>query len=354
VSPRFDAIVAGSHLRYDGVWQRPQQLLSRFAQRIPVLFVEEPFTATADANEFIEHGALTVLRPLRVRPDFNGVDARTLEGVRTWLGQRVPLIWLLTPMMLPLAGTPSRAALVYDCMDELSAFRFAPAALAPLEQELLREADLVFAGGRTLYENRRAYGEKVRLYPSGVDFAHFASAQRGPAHALFAPLERPIAGYFGVIDERIDLAILRALAGGGIHTVVIGPLSKLDPRELPRSPHLHFTGLVGYERLPSFLAGFDVAILPFARNEATRSISPTKTPEYLAARKPVVSTPLSDVMASYAEVVRFAPTPEAFVEACLIAASTPDATRLQRGESLARKAGWDEIVAAMWADLGKL
>ncbi|HTV73094.1 MAG TPA: hypothetical protein VME66_05285, partial [Candidatus Acidoferrales bacterium] len=296
MSARFEAIVAGSHLRYDGVWQRPQHLLARLARHVPVLLVEEPFTATAEANEYREHDALTVLRPLRKRPEFDGVDMQTLEAVRMWLGERSALFWLTTPMMLPLADLPARTALVYDCMDELSAFRFAPPALAQRERDLLREADLVFAGGRTLYENRRAYGEKVRLYPSGVDFAFFASAQRVAAHRLFTPLERPIAGYFGVIDERIDLEILAALAGGPLQTVMIGPLAKLDPRDLPRSPHLHFTGQIAYERLPAFLAGFDVAIMPFARNEATRSISPTKTPEYLAGRKPVVSTPLTDVV----------------------------------------------------------
>jgi UDP-galactopyranose mutase len=350
VSGRFGAAVAGSHLRHDGVWQRPHHVLSRIATRVPVLFVEEPFTALHDANEFIEHGPFTVLRPLRREPAFDDVDAVTLRGVREWLAGRVPLVWLYTPMMLGLAGL-ERAGLVFDCMDELSAFRFAPPQLPQREAELLERADIVFAGGRALYESRRGYGPKVHLYPSGVDFERFAAAQTIAPHALFAMLDRPVFGYFGVIDERIDLAIPAELARRRLHTIMVGPLAKIDPRELTHSPHLHFTGRIAYERLPSFLAGFDVALMPFARNAATRSISPTKTPEYLAGRKPVVSTPIPDVVAAYGDVVRFAETPETFADACETAASRSEPERLQRGEALARAASWDVIVAAMWADV---
>jgi UDP-galactopyranose mutase len=347
VSGRFGAVVAGSHLRHDGVWQRPQQVLSRIATRVPVLFVEEPFTALQDANAFIEHGSFTVLRPLRREPNFDEVGAVTLRGVRQWLAGRVPLVWLYTPMMLQLAAL-ERAGLVYDCMDELSAFRFAPPQLQERETELLARADLVFAGGRALYESRRSYGAKVHLYPSGVDFERFAAAHTIAPHALFAMLDRPVFGYFGVIDERIDFAILAELADRRLHTIMVGPLAKIDPRVLKHSPHLHFTGRIAYERLPSFLAGFDVALMPFARNGATRYISPTKTPEYLAGRKPVVSTPVPDVVAAYGEVVRFAETPEAFADACEAAASRHDLERLARGEALAHAASWDAIVSSMW------
>jgi UDP-galactopyranose mutase len=352
MKPPLEAIVAGSHLRYDGVWQRPQQLLTRMAARVPVLYVEEPFTAAHDENEFIEHGLLTVLRPLRRRPDFAVVDEETLRAVQGWLATRTPLVWLYTPMMLQLARL-RRTALVYDCMDELAAFRFAPPDLPAREADLLKDADLVFAGGRALYESRRSAGEKVRLYPSGVDFEWFAAAQTVAPHPLFEMLERPICGYFGVIDERIDLGILTELARRGVHTIMIGPLAKIEPRDLPRSPYLHFTGQVAYERLPAFLAGFDVALLPFALNGATRFISPTKTPEYLAGRRPVVSTPVPDVVAAYTDVVSFAQTPADFAGACEAAAENVDTDRLDRGEMLARQAGWDAIVSAMWTDIAQ-
>jgi glycosyltransferase involved in cell wall biosynthesis len=351
VNGHFGAVVAGSHLRHDGVWQRPQQVLSRIATRVPVLFVEDPFIAQQDANAFIERGPFTVLRPLRRGSNIDvDVDEMTLRGVQQWLAGRVPLVWLYTPMMVRLASL-GRAGLVYDCMDELSAFRFAPPQLRERETELLKRADLVFAGGRTLYERRRAYGPKVHLYPSGVDFERFAAAQRIAPHALFALLDRPVFGYFGVIDERIDLTILAEFSRRRLHTIMVGPTAKIDPRELPHSPYLHFTGQVAYERLPSFLAGFDVALMPFAQNDATREISPTKTPEYLAGRKPVVSTPVPDVVATYGEVVRLAETPEAFADAGEAAASRPDPQRLQRGEALARAASWEAVVAGMWADI---
>jgi UDP-galactopyranose mutase len=281
---------------------------------------------------------------------FDEVDEVTLRGVQQWLAGRAPLVWLYTPMMLRLAALEP-AGLVYDCMDELSAFRFAPPQLRERETELLEQADLVFAGGRALYESRRGYGPKVHLYPSGVDFDRFAAAQTIAAHPLFAMLERPVFGYFGVIDERIDLAILAELARRRLHTIMIGPLAKIDPRDLKHSPYLHFTGQIDYERLPSFLAGFDVALMPFARNDATRSISPTKTPEYLAGRKPVVSTPVPDVVAAYGDVVRFAQTREAFADACEAAASRPDPERLERGVTRARAASWDAVVTRMWADI---
>ncbi|MGH7706735.1 MAG: amine oxidase, partial [Vulcanimicrobiaceae bacterium] len=182
----IEAIVAGSHLRFDGVRQRPQQLLTRLAERVPVLFVEEQFAAATDAEEWVKHGALTVLRPLRANADGTQIDAATLAAVRAWLGGRCALTWLYTPMMLPLADAEPGAPIVYDCMDDLASFRFAPAALGAREPALLDRATLIFAGGRTLYERRRAAGPRVRLYPSGVEFERFVQAQTLAPHPLAA------------------------------------------------------------------------------------------------------------------------------------------------------------------------
>jgi glycosyltransferase involved in cell wall biosynthesis len=349
----FECVVVGSHLRFGGIWQRPQQLLTRLARRVPVLFIEEPFSGAADRDDFERHGTLTVLRPVRRTLGAERIDARTLEAARVWAAGRRALVWLYTPMMLALAGEFGDAPLVYDCMDELAAFAFAPPEMHAREQALLARADLVFTGGRSLYERRRGLGEKVKLYPSGVEFQHFARAATLPPHPLFAHLTGPVWGYFGAIDERLDLDVLAALAELEGHLVLVGPVVKISPALLPRRANVHFTGLLDYELLPAFLAGFDVAIMPFARNEATANISPTKTPEYLAGGKPVVSTPIADVVADYADVVAIAATPEAFARACR-EALPPDPRRIARGVERARSAGWDAIVAAMWSDLAAI
>jgi UDP-galactopyranose mutase len=218
------------------------------------------------------------------------------------------------------------------------------------ERALCARANLIFAGGRSLYESRRALGAKVRLYPSGVEFEHFAAARELAPHPLLANVPHPICGYAGAIDERIDFAAVEAVADAGAQVAMIGPVVKIDPRDLPRRTDVHFTGQLPYAELPALLAGIDVALMPFALNEATRSISPTKTPEYLAAGKPVVSTPVADVVAGYGEVVRIAEGPAAFAREA-VAALEPDPARVARGTELARNAGWDALVTRMWNDI---
>jgi UDP-galactopyranose mutase len=348
----FDCIIVGSHLRFDGVWQRPQHIVTRLAQRVPVLFVEEPFAAATDGDEPEPAGwpGVEVLRPRRRGAGDERIDARTVAAARTWVGDRRPLVWLYTPMMSALADAFPAAPVVYDCMDDLAAFAFAPPAMRERERALLARADLIFAGGGSLYEKRRALGAKVRRYPSGVEFEHFAAARSLPPHPLFANLPHPICGYAGAIDERIDFEAVEALADLDAQVALIGPVVKIDPRTLPRRTNVHFTGQLPYADLPALLAGIDVALMPFALNEATASISPTKTPEYLAAGKPVVSTPIADVVADYGDVVTIAADPAAFARACL-AAAAPDPARTERGSERARNAGWDALVTRMWKDI---
>ncbi len=350
---KVEAIVAGSHLRFDGVWQRPQQLLSRIAERVPVLFVEEPFAAGAERNVTFEAHGITVLRPFRRAPGDVRLDAATIEAARCWLGQRKAAVWLYTPMMLELACAFGDAPLVFDCMDDLASFAFAPPEMRARERTLLAQAGLIFAGGRSLFEKRREAGQRLKLYASGVEFERFSAARTVAPHPLFGPLAGPVFGYIGVIDERLDLDVVRALAARDCHLVFVGPVVKIDPAVLPRAPNVHFTGQVPYAALPRFLAGFDVALLPFARNAATANISPTKTPEYLAAGVPVVSTPIADVIADWGDLVRVAATPETFAAACF-AALVPDAGTRASGVARARAAGWDTIAAAMWRDLEEL
>jgi UDP-galactopyranose mutase len=347
---KIEALIAGSHLRFDGVWQRPQQLLSRIAKRVPVLFVEEPFAAGDERDATFERGEITVLRPFRRAPGDARIDAATIEAARRWLGTRRGALWLYTPMMLDLAAAFGEAPLVFDCMDDLASFDFAPAGMRERERALLARADLIFAGGRSLYEKRQKAGERLKLYPSGVEFELFAKTAALEMHPLVAALDRPVFGYVGVIDERLDLAVVRELARRECQIVFLGPVSKIDPAVLPRAPNVNFTGPVPYLELPSFLAGFDVALLPFARNAATANISPTKTPEYLAAGLPVVTTPIADVVRDWGDVVQVAQTPGEFADACF-AALTPDRARRERGRERAKMVTWDAIADAMWRDL---
>ena len=352
-------LVVGSHLRWDGVRQRPHHVLTRLSQNLPVIFVEEPFFVDdRDERDEIRHdGAVTICHPERSEAksrDRPYVDGRTIETVRALVGDATPIVWLYQPMMLELAGAFPGSPLVYDCMDDLAAFAFAPRKMREREKTLLERTDLVFCGGRTLYEHRKRFGEKVRLCPSGVEYNRFADARELAPHSAVAALAPPRFGYLGVIDERIDLALIASLAEDASRNVVmVGPLAKIDPALLPRSANVHFTGMLPYATLPSILAGLEVALMPFAQNDSTRSISPTKTLEYLAAEVPVVSTPVADVMTDYRDVVTIADGEE-FVRACARDAVSPNRARLSRGGEIARTHGWDAIAEQMWDDLRRI
>jgi UDP-galactopyranose mutase len=237
-------------------------------------------------------------------------------------------------------------AVVYDCMDELSAFAGAPPELRMRERELFARADVVFTGGQSLYEAKRSSHENVLAFPSSVDVAHFGRARQitgDPADQ--AALGRPRIGFFGVIDERMDYELLRGVAKARPewNLILIGPTAKVDPATLPRSANLHYLGAKTYEQLPDYIAGWDVAMLPFARNEATRFISPTKTPEYLAAGKPVVSTSIRDVVRPYGQqgLARIADTVEEFVAAVAAALREDPVERIRAADAFLTHMSWD-------------
>ncbi len=295
-----------SHLRWDFVFQRPQHLLSRAARRMRVFFFEEPM--------WVEHGEAALLTrttaegvvvvqcrlPWGADPDAE--QRHLLDRLMAEQGIVAPVLWYYTPHALAFSGHVPGQVVVYDCMDELSAFAGADPALPALERALLARADLVFTGGHSLFEAKRALHGAVHLFPSGVDVAHFAPAREGlPDPAAQRGVGRPRAGFFGVIDERLDLGLLDAVAAlrPGVQFVMVGPLAKLDASALPRRANLHWVGAASYAELPGFVGNWDVALMPFALNAATRFISPTKTPEYLAAGRPVVSTPVADVVRTY-------------------------------------------------------
>jgi hypothetical protein len=312
-----DGVICFSHLRWDFVYQRPQHIMSRMAQRYPVWFVEEPVVFEGELPRLDLRGeapGLTVVVPRL--PANSGLNRRVLEKKLLDLlvaNEQLQhyLLWFYTPMSLHSAPRLAPLATVYDCMDELSAFRGAPASLELAERALLLRSDVVFAGGSSLYEAKRRLHRSVHLFPSSVDATHFRRAR----DALVEPdaqreIPHPRIGFFGVVDERFDTALLgeAATARPDFQFVVIGPVVKIDPNELPRRANIHYLGRQAYVDLPAFLAHWDIAMMPFALNASTRYISPTKTPEYLAGGRLVVSTAIRDVVANYggSDVVKIA------------------------------------------------
>ena len=320
-------LVCLSHLRWNFVYQRPQHLMSRFARKQRVFFIEEPLFSD-HCNPHCE---------LRSAPDGvvvavphlpTGLNPEECERMQKNLLDQVfedhniknYILWFYTPMALGFASHLNPLVTIYDCMDELSAFKGAPPALQLRELDLFSRADVVFTGGQSLFEAKCKQHENVHAVPSSVDAHHFGQARRmmvEPADQVSIP--QPRIGFFGVLDERLDLELIEQTARlkPDWHFVFLGPVVKINFHQLPQLPNIHFLGSKSYQELPCYLAGWEVAILPFARNESTRFISPTKTPEYLAAGKPVVSTSIRDVIRPYADrqLVQIADTPKDFVNA---------------------------------------
>jgi len=350
--PATPVLVVFSHLRWGFVFQRPQHLLSRLAGRWRVLFVEEPMHTDGPARlEARHHGPhLTVLVPHTpaAAPGFHDDQLALLQPlIASYLDTehlRVDVAWLYTPMALPLLQAVAPTCVVYDCMDELSAFKGAPRQLRQRESALLKQAALVMAGGPSLYEVRRDRHHNVHCIPSAVDAAHYSPARLQPgsthdqqAQALQGALPRPRLGFFGVIDERLDLSLVSTVADAHPEWTVlmVGPVVKIDPAGLPQRPNIHWLGMQPYERLPYLLADWDLCLMPFALNEATQFISPTKTLEYMAGDKPVVSTPVRDVISLYGDAVSVAAGAQEFLRACeRVLAETP-AQRCQRAMTMA-------------------
>jgi glycosyltransferase involved in cell wall biosynthesis len=319
-------LICLSHLRWGLVFQRPQHLMTRFARERRVFFFEEPLRQGQQLHLHQERDAsgvwiLTPHVPAELPPaDVTAAVRTLLDAFLHEKSSREYVLWYLTPMALAFSRHLTPVATVFDCMDELSGFAFAPADLVEREAELLSRADVVFTGGRSLYEAKRTRHPRVFCHPSSVDVNHFARARSAPPDpADQAALPRPRIGYAGVIDERMDVLLMHAIANRrpDWQLVLVGPVVKIDPGSLPSTPSVHALGGRPYAELPAYLAHWDVALLPFAHNDATRYISPTKTPEYLAAGLPVVSTSVADVVQPYGAsgFVSIADGADAFVEA---------------------------------------
>ena len=354
-------LICFSHLRWDFVFQRPQHLMTRFAAARTVIYWEEPVGAPEGASARLAtrvDPASGVVVATPEIPDGTTPEAR-LQMLRDMLDQLLAPVsseivrWYYTPMMLDFSRHLHAACTVYDCMDELANFKFAPPELHALERELLEAADLVFTGGYSLYEAKRNLHPNIHPFPSSVDRAHFAKARGEIAEPEDqAALPHPRLGFYGVVDERMDLDLLAAIADArpDWSLAIVGPVVKIDWADLPRRPNLHYLGGKSYDELPTYLAGWDVALMPFAINESTRFISPTKTPEYLAGGKPVVSTPIVDVGRHYGhlEGVAIADTYEGFIEACDRALALPKAGPwLEAVDTAMVELSWERTFAQM-------
>lgn len=322
----FSDLICFSHLRWDFVFQRPQHLLTRFAKQYRVFYIEETIFSH-EPDSFSLRKTPENVWVVNLNIHHHGTESEMRVRQQNLLSQLFEIaaikdyiFWFYTPMPVFISEHLHPKMIIYDCMDELKAFKSAPTALTEREPLLFQKADLVFTGGFSLYHAKKGLHHNIHPFPSSIDKAHFGEARRleeEPADMELIP--HPRFGFFGVIDERFDIPLLRnvATAKPDWHFVIVGPVAKISHHDLPHLPNIHYLGNKSYSELPQYLAGWDIAMVPFARNESTKFISPTKTPEYLAAGCPVISTSITDVVDPYGKMnlVQIADSPEEFIAA---------------------------------------
>ncbi len=357
-----------SHLNWDHVWQRPQHLMSRFTQHCRVIYVDPPeIVAGVEQSYLQERGGANRVRVVRpIFPDhlldtpghsFRDLWLRFLPTLLDDVGPNF-ILWVFSPLTDYLvAAAKDRARLVvYDCMDDLASFRDGTEAMRLREAQLLGLVDVVFTGGRSMYEARKDRHAHVHCFPSGVDVEHYRQVESSTTQipVAVADIPQPRLGYFGVLDERIDWELIAAIAEQcpRWQWLLVGPTVKVKQDDLPTGPNIHYLGQQSYSDLPAFLKSFDIATMPFALNDATRFISPTKTLEYLAGGKDVVSSSVPDVVATYQHIVTIVDGVDGWIAAVgqLLAASAAErGVRRQQAQSLLESGSWDGIAARMWS-----
>lgn len=347
------------------MYQRPQHLMSQWGAASHVALFEEPHFVNSDTATLArsEGGpGVTVLTPMLPHglseQEVLSTQRRLLDDYLAESGISSYVCWYYTPMALRFTSHLRPSVVVYDCMDELSAFQGAPPEMVEQERRLFELADVVFAGGNSLFESKRVQHHNVHLFPSSIDQSHFARAREPMADPEDQQcIPHPRIGFYGVLDERLDTQLLKNLAAlrPDWHIVLLGPVVKIREEDLPRADNLHYLGSKSYSDLPRYLAGWDVAILPFARNASTRFISPTKTPEYLAAGKPVVSTPIQDVVQPYGEMglVRIASTAEEFAEAIAASLRPKDPSQSRRVDEFLAGMSWTKTFNSMLKEISR-
>lgn len=348
-----------SHLRWDFVFQRPQHLLTRIAQSNRVFYIEEPIienieegylNESSKGNIFIVTPHLPLKNSTRKN---NSYFNKLLKDFFIIHNVNLYIFWYYTPMAMNYSKEFSPALIIYDCMDELSKFAGAPKGLLRNEKRLFSSADIVFTGGRSLYEHKKKKHQNIYCFPSSIDADHFAKSKfitREPADQTSIP--SPRIGFFGVVDERLDIQLLDGISKlrPDWNYIIIGPIVKINPDVLPKRQNIHYLSSKRYEELPEYLSGWDVAMILFAKNDATRFISPTKTPEYLAAGKPVVSTSIKDVVYPYGKLglVHIADKADDFVAAVELALKQiDDKNWLTKTEAFLETNSWDKTWGKM-------
>ncbi len=344
----YDMIVF-CHLRWDFVFQRPQHLINRLSQSYKILMVEEPIVY-AEGEKYTAHikhitDRITVLQPrVDTINEIGDVIKKHLSS------NTIPIGWFYSAAFVPVFEKIKFCKIIYDCMDELALFKGASQQLISQEKELILKADLVFTGGKSLYESKRHFKTSTYCFPSSVDREHFDIANKNaevPNEIAYLP--KPIIGYYGVIDERIDYLLLEETAreNPDCSFVMIGPLAKITAEELPQNPNLYFLGMRDYNQLPAYLGSFDIAMMPFAMNDATKYISPTKTLEYMAGGKPVISTPVHDVVRDYNHCVKIIKNAGDFKSAIKSFIADEDKSYLKAYSSVLDATSWDATVMQM-------
>jgi glycosyltransferase involved in cell wall biosynthesis len=348
-APQYYDMIVFCHLRWQFVYQRPQHIISRLSSTMKILFIEEPLhqhTKENSGNLIKVSEMLHVLQP-------NVDNIESIAGILPEYikNKSIPVGWFYSASFSPLLEQLNFETVVYDCMDELSLFKGAPAHLINQEKYLMAHADVIFTGGKSLYESKKQLHANVHCFPSSVDQTHFAQALNGitvPNDVI--NLQSPVVGYYGVIDERIDLELLHETAKRlpNVSFVMIGPLAKIEESDLPKESNIHYLGMRSYDELPNYLKAFDVAMMPFALNDATKYISPTKTLEYMAAGKPIISTKIIDVVRDYSRCVSLIETADEFCEAITFLFDKTDRQSLElEYYKILQKTSWDATADKM-------
>lgn len=339
------------------MFQRPQHLLSRASQQFKVWFIEEPIwgdSLRVDVRAVNDHLRVVVPHLPHGTPmdDIMTYQRRMVDELIEQERITEFVSWYYTPMALMFSDHLDPALTVYDCMDELSAFLGAPPQLIELEKDLLERAGVVFTGGLSLYEAKKDRHPNAHAFPSSIEVKHFKRARHDntdPADQRELP--HPRVGFSGVIDERFDVALVSELARlrPNYQFIFLGPIVKIDPATLPQGDNVHYLGMKQYDELPHYFGHWDAAILPFALNASTKFISPTKTPEYLAAGLPVVSTPIRDVVRTYGaqNFAQIADTADAFARALDVALAGEHPTDWKAIDQFLAQNSWDITWQAM-------